>query len=322
LESTSTTITPEALTGDRDVKLKGIETVLIQETGANADNPVSLAGKEPASDVPQATAFSGNNEPPAEFETGEKVFVEEAGVVLSETEPDELIDVSFLDKNKWQIRKEKDIEHFNFERVRRETSDTVKEMKNGNDSGFADKDSRSSDKSRSGIAGEFSLANMKEKIRHSGPEKIAMEFNREQFKNSLNELVRHAKLNIVENGKSTAQISLNPKELGKLTLNISVLKDTIEGKIFVESETIKNLIMSDLNLLKNELKAAGLNLEILQVEVRQESFADGFLDSEKKFRESMEKNDRAISGKQNAETADDEFISQRNSSRNLIDIKV
>ncbi|MEM7183727.1 MAG: flagellar hook-length control protein FliK [Spirochaetota bacterium] len=100
-------------------------------------------------------------------------------------------------------------------------------------------------------------------------ESKATEFvNRETFQKSLQALVQKAKINIVQNGKNTAEIALNPKQLGKVTLNISVLNDKVEGRVLVESEAIKTVLLNELQQFRSDLKSAGLTLESIQIDVR------------------------------------------------------
>lgn len=91
-------------------------------------------------------------------------------------------------------------------------------------------------------------------------------------------LVQSAKLHIVENGKSEATLRLNPQELGRVSLRISVEDDRVQGRIFVESEEVKRMFTGDLEQLKKDFKDQGLILESLLVEVEESglfSFFDG-----------------------------------------------
>ncbi|EQA36553.1 flagellar hook-length control protein FliK [Leptospira inadai serovar Lyme str. 10] len=91
-------------------------------------------------------------------------------------------------------------------------------------------------------------------------------------------LVQSAKLHIVENGKSEATLRLNPQELGRVSLRISVEDDRVQGRIFVESEEVKRMFTGDLEQLKRDFKDQGLVLESLLVEVEESglfSFFDG-----------------------------------------------
>ena len=88
---------------------------------------------------------------------------------------------------------------------------------------------------------------------------------------NFQEIVKAAKIQIVENGKNTAEISLQPKELGKVTLFVSQENNKLEGKLLVESENVRQMILGDISLLKEELKASGLDLFELTVELNYET---------------------------------------------------
>ncbi len=151
---------------------------------------------------------------------------------------------------------------------------------------------------------------------------------KESFQKSLNELVQKAKLNIVENGKNTAQISLYPNELGKITLNIDVTKERVEGRILVENETVKNLLLNDFLILKEDLKQSGLNLSSLSVEVKtNEEQLASFFNFEKK--ENLEKPEEFFTNKKtnsndletdiNLESDNNEFFGV---AKKLVDVRV
>ena len=84
------------------------------------------------------------------------------------------------------------------------------------------------------------------------------------------EIVKAARIQIVENGKNSAEISLQPKDLGKITLFVSEENNRLEGKILVENEATKQMILGDMAGLKAELKAGGLDLFEIQVDINNE----------------------------------------------------
>lgn len=119
-------------------------------------------------------------------------------------------------------------------------------------------------------------------------------WNRSDMQKSFQDLIKQVRIHIIDRGKSTAQIQLHPRELGKMTLKIEVLNDKMEGRIFVESEAVKNLILSDLNQLRTDLKSAGIELENMFVDVKEEETGEqqlaGFeenLNNEKGFGDSQ-----------------------------------
>jgi hypothetical protein len=145
----------------------------------------------------------------------------------------------------------------------------------------------------------------------------------QNFQKSLNELVQKAKVNILENGKNTAQIALYPKELGKMTLNIEVIQDKVDGKILVESESVKSLLLNDLNNLKLDLKSSGLDLASLSVEVRLDSSSNsGFEDKIAKRETEFEKEKENRTYKDSETEESSEMNFQEPKTKKLLDIKV
>ncbi|PJZ69686.1 hypothetical protein CH373_08625 [Leptospira perolatii] len=103
--------------------------------------------------------------------------------------------------------------------------------------------------------------------------------DRNAMRENMQRLVQSARLHIVENGKSEATLRLNPQELGRVSLRISVEEDRVQGRIVVESEEVKKLFSKDLEQLRKEFKDQGLILESLLVEVDEVGqFAFGFDD--------------------------------------------
>jgi flagellar hook-length control protein FliK len=99
--------------------------------------------------------------------------------------------------------------------------------------------------------------------------------SKQSMMSSFRELVQKAKVHIAQDGKNSAEIVLYPRELGKMTLNIQLLNDKLEGRILVDSESIKNILQSDSSQLKSELKTAGFTLDNLQIDVREELVQNG-----------------------------------------------
>ena len=149
-------------------------------------------------------------------------------------------------------------------------------------------------------------------------------FDRENFSKSLNDLVSKARINIVENGRNSAQISLYPKDLGKMTLNIDVIKEKVEGKILVDSEFIKNRLLGDVSQLKADLKASGLDLQSISVEVRDHSStAFDFANPSNEKDSAKEKSEKANSSLPQVAANEEQSESQfSNKSYNLVDIKI
>ncbi len=234
-----------------------------------------------------------------------------------------LVEVSGLDKSKWTItRREKEVEHANLER-KKESVSLLNEIALKASSSQTSSDS---DKSFSNPRYETNgLKTFAESMKTANTDKPRdAGFDRENFSKSLNDLVSKARINIVENGKNSAQISLYPKDLGKMTLNIDVTKEKVDGKILVDSEFIKNRLLGDVSQLKADLKASGLDLQSISVEVRnQSSLAFDFANpsNEKEFyREQSEGVNSSLPQFASNDEENESEFSQK--SYNLVDVKV
>jgi flagellar hook-length control protein FliK len=137
---------------------------------------------------------------------------------------------------------------------------------------------------------------------------------KENFYKNLQEIVKVVKVQILENGKNTAKIELVPKELGKMTLHVSLENDRVEGRIFVETELAKSLIHSELSSLKSELKQVGLNLDFFSVDLNYNQ--EKFLAREQDQKEQVSK--QTSSFKQTTEVEEEISLV----SKKLIDIRI
>lgn len=143
--------------------------------------------------------------------------------------------------------------------------------------------------------------------------------SRKDVEKNFQSLIRSARVQILGEGKTVASIRMNPKDLGHMSLSISADKDVIRGKLLVESDFVKQQLGAELANLRQELKASGLELESLVIEVREreETFA---------FNTESDKNGRdsrsffsAFDAERNPDFKstfyeDEEFFSEENSS--------
>ncbi len=137
---------------------------------------------------------------------------------------------------------------------------------------------------------------------------------------NFKEIVKAAKFHIVENGKNTAEISLQPKDLGKVTLYVSEENNRMEGRITVESESVRQMILGELAHLKADLKASGLDLFEIQVDLQQEMyqpFAKGEDSEERRNTETYSEYSQEMSSEDESQDLSSETATVR-----LLDLKV
>lgn len=87
------------------------------------------------------------------------------------------------------------------------------------------------------------------------------------LKQNIDELIKQARFDIVQNGKSSAEIVMNPKEYGRLTLKVTVDGDKVEGRILVESEELQKSLQNEIQTIKENLKESGLDLQALIIDL-------------------------------------------------------
>lgn len=189
-----------------------------------------------------------------------------------------------LDLEKWKIDKDKKMDSYaNLK------SSGKEEIKTAILSQFSENSSGRSGQEQSFRSGGDSYASLVKGVGTptvSGrePNTLGKEFSVSKETNVLSKrdiqqnfqsLIRSARVQILENGRTEASIRMNPKDLGQMSLSISTDKDVVRGKLLVESDTVKQQLVAELASLKQDLKANGLELESLVIEVkeREEAFA-------------------------------------------------
>ena len=66
-------------------------------------------------------------------------------------------------------------------------------------------------------------------------------------------------------------IDLKPDSLGKLSLKVATEQGVVMAKFVAESQQVKQVLESNMQLLKESLEKQGLNVQGFSVSVRQES---------------------------------------------------
>lgn len=90
-------------------------------------------------------------------------------------------------------------------------------------------------------------------------------------KDLFNSLVQKAKVNLGNDGKSSASIRLRPESLGQLTMNLNIHHNRVEARLVVESEAARKFLMDELEVLRHELKGHGIHVEQFSIRIRDDS---------------------------------------------------
>ena len=78
-------------------------------------------------------------------------------------------------------------------------------------------------------------------------------------------------------GSNSARIRLEPPELGKIYIEISVTDDNVNTLMSVENQEVKEIIETSLSQLEDELKNHGLNIDQFTVEMNEKGSGDRFV---------------------------------------------
>ncbi|TGM35032.1 flagellar hook-length control protein FliK [Leptospira biflexa] len=145
----------------------------------------------------------------------------------------------------------------------------VNQIQNVSSSKMGEENGKSSDER--GTKQGFNLHSVENKLHTKSEEVKTLERNQKpkenNLKQNLDELIKQAKFDIVQNGKSSAEIIMNPKEYGRLTLQVSVDGEKVEGRILVESEELQKSLQNEIQTIKENLKESGLDLQALIIDL-------------------------------------------------------
>lgn len=90
----------------------------------------------------------------------------------------------------------------------------------------------------------------------------------EKLKNSLqNDIVKHTKIILKENGNGEIRIVLKPESLGSIRMRVNLQNNHIDGRIFVENINIKEIVDQAMNNLNAAFKQEGFDSVSLKVSV-------------------------------------------------------
>lgn len=112
----------------------------------------------------------------------------------------------------------------------------------------------------------------------------------------FNELVQKAVVNLRSDGGSTASIRMTPESLGSVTLNLQINRTEVFAQVVVESDAARKLVTDELDRMRTELKAHGINVETVRVSVR-EPASTGQMESQTNSSDSRQQD--AAAGAQN-----------------------
>jgi len=98
--------------------------------------------------------------------------------------------------------------------------------------------------------------------------------NRVSVANMVESIVERARVTLTDSVK-TMEMVLNPEELGKIFMEITSKDGAIKAKILAQNETVKAALETQLVLLQDRFKEAGMKVDSVEISVGTHEFREG-----------------------------------------------
>jgi len=83
----------------------------------------------------------------------------------------------------------------------------------------------------------------------------------------LEGIIQAARVVVKDSKNATFSLRLHPRELGSVRISIGLLDGTVHGKFLVDTPAARDVLMADIELIKEELAQAGISVGEFQVNV-------------------------------------------------------
>lgn len=124
-----------------------------------------------------------------------------------------------------------------------------------------------SDNSRENQANSFLNNSIKANSLKGGTAESATAPKR-NFQQQFNEIVQNARIVVRDSRNGVFNLRLYPRQLGSVTVNLGLEQGILNGRFLVENNEARDLLMENLNSVKEHLEEAGIDIGEFQVNVR------------------------------------------------------
>lgn len=114
----------------------------------------------------------------------------------------------------------------------------------------------------------FMNAGRMESVNRTGGEKGQLIAKMPEFRQSLEDIMEKAKVTVKDNRNGSFAVKLFPKELGNVNVNLVLENGIVNGKFLVENNEAKNLLLENIESLKEQLLESGVSVGEFSVNVR------------------------------------------------------
>lgn len=94
---------------------------------------------------------------------------------------------------------------------------------------------------------------------------------RENFREQMQQLLDRAKVSVRDNRNASFSVRLYPRELGRMNLSLGLEQGVINGRFLVESGQARDLLLQNLDLIRQQLEESGVTVGEFEVNVNENS---------------------------------------------------
>ncbi len=88
-----------------------------------------------------------------------------------------------------------------------------------------------------------------------------------RFSQQMHSIIENARVFVKDSRNGSFAVKLYPKKLGVVNVNLGLEQGVVNGKFFVENNDARELLMDNLNFIKEQLEEAGINIGSFEVNV-------------------------------------------------------
>ena len=91
------------------------------------------------------------------------------------------------------------------------------------------------------------------------------------FQEQLNDFIKKSRISIKDNDNATMTANLYPKELGKVSINLSIVDGVLQGSFIVQNESVQKALNEKMDSFIHDLRSDGHTIHSFDVNVESES---------------------------------------------------
>jgi flagellar hook-length control protein FliK len=113
----------------------------------------------------------------------------------------------------------------------------------------------------------FNFSHLKSDLSAKRTDIAPAQFKSSLFRENLDAIIQNAKVFVKDSRNGSFSVRLHPRELGSVNINLGLRDGIVHGKFLVNTQEAKDLLVNNLELIKQQLSEAGISVGEFQVNV-------------------------------------------------------